>query len=639
MAVIGIDEIVVEDSCGDGVVDQGEECDDGNNIDGDCCSATCLFEVQSSICGAAATECSAQDSCDGAGACQANDLAETEACGNAGTECINQDFCDGVGGCSDYGFQVVGTNCGDTGTECTNQDSCDGAGACTDNGFQVVGTNCGDTGTECTNQDSCDAFGSCTDNGFQIVGTNCGDTGTECTNQDSCDAIGSCTDNGFQIVGTNCGDTGTECTNQDSCDAIGSCTDNGFQVVGTNCGDTGTECTNQDSCDAFGSCTNNGFQVVGTNCGDTGTECTNQDSCDAFGSCTDNGFRIVGTNCGDTGTDCVVQDSCDGAGSCTDNGFVMALTVCVDEGIDCTSDLCDGAGVCVHTPVDALCDNELFCDGVETCGASGCQAGTPPDPEDGVDCTDDTCDEDTDDFVHTANHAKCDNGEACEVWACDLVNGCVGEEVVCDDGVACTVDTCTADENNNPLCVYSLEPRQDCAEATKAHLLVSNPLTQSNPVLKATILAIGTTYTTDDIGVPPAQPSVEDGMSYSLCLWDRENGTPMLWTELVIQPGLGWRILDRRSMLKFSARRNLHVHGVRAFKAIGGEHRGRTGALIKATGEAVPLGPNFDEETIFAQDPYVEAQIVNSNGTCWAGKFDAASVRRNSLSKFVAKVR
>ena len=31
-------------ACGDSVVDQGEQCDDGNVLDGDCCSATCEFE-------------------------------------------------------------------------------------------------------------------------------------------------------------------------------------------------------------------------------------------------------------------------------------------------------------------------------------------------------------------------------------------------------------------------------------------------------------------------------------------------------------------------------------------------------------------------------------------------------------------
>ena len=42
--------------CGDGNSDLGEECDDGNNIDGDNCSSTCLIEIPASVCGNSVTE-------------------------------------------------------------------------------------------------------------------------------------------------------------------------------------------------------------------------------------------------------------------------------------------------------------------------------------------------------------------------------------------------------------------------------------------------------------------------------------------------------------------------------------------------------------------------------------------------------
>ena len=37
--------------CGDGVLDTGEQCDDGNNVSGDGCSATCTTEVAQNVCG------------------------------------------------------------------------------------------------------------------------------------------------------------------------------------------------------------------------------------------------------------------------------------------------------------------------------------------------------------------------------------------------------------------------------------------------------------------------------------------------------------------------------------------------------------------------------------------------------------
>ncbi len=37
--------------CGDGTVDSGEQCDDGNNVSGDGCSATCTIEQAPVVCG------------------------------------------------------------------------------------------------------------------------------------------------------------------------------------------------------------------------------------------------------------------------------------------------------------------------------------------------------------------------------------------------------------------------------------------------------------------------------------------------------------------------------------------------------------------------------------------------------------
>jgi Thrombospondin type 3 repeat len=54
--------------CGDGMPDFGEECDDGNTVDGDCCSSTCEFEPAGDPCPGDASLCTI-DRCDGAGTC------------------------------------------------------------------------------------------------------------------------------------------------------------------------------------------------------------------------------------------------------------------------------------------------------------------------------------------------------------------------------------------------------------------------------------------------------------------------------------------------------------------------------------------------------------------------------------------
>jgi len=56
--------------CGDGTIDVGEDCDDGNTLNGDCCSSTCTFEPGASPC-SGATLCRQSGMCDGSGTCQA----------------------------------------------------------------------------------------------------------------------------------------------------------------------------------------------------------------------------------------------------------------------------------------------------------------------------------------------------------------------------------------------------------------------------------------------------------------------------------------------------------------------------------------------------------------------------------------
>jgi uncharacterized delta-60 repeat protein len=47
--------------CGNGAVEAGEQCDDGNTTDGDCCSATCQYEQAGALC--------ASGTCNGGGSC------------------------------------------------------------------------------------------------------------------------------------------------------------------------------------------------------------------------------------------------------------------------------------------------------------------------------------------------------------------------------------------------------------------------------------------------------------------------------------------------------------------------------------------------------------------------------------------
>jgi len=121
-------------SCGNGIVETGEACDDGanNGKTGDCCTATCQFVAAGKACtDTDGTTCTVAQ-CDGAGACN-----QTAAFAAAGTGCTDTDGnsctlaqCDGAGTCNQNVFAAAGVSCPDTdGDQCTRP-ACDGAGTC-----------------------------------------------------------------------------------------------------------------------------------------------------------------------------------------------------------------------------------------------------------------------------------------------------------------------------------------------------------------------------------------------------------------------------------------------------------------------------------------------------------------------------
>jgi len=107
--------------CGDGAVEPGEDCDDGNTQDGDCCSSTCHFENRGSTCTDDGVACTT-DRCDGAGTCA--HTPDDAACDD-GNVCTD-DHCDAVAGCG----HATNTATCDDGDTCTTADQCE-AKVCT----------------------------------------------------------------------------------------------------------------------------------------------------------------------------------------------------------------------------------------------------------------------------------------------------------------------------------------------------------------------------------------------------------------------------------------------------------------------------------------------------------------------------
>ncbi len=140
-------------------------------------------------------------------------------------------------------------------------------------------------------------------------------------------------------------------------------------------------------------------------------------------------------------------------------GRVCTRSSQCDDGIDCTMDFCAADGRCVSLPNHMACDNNVYCDGLETCDARrGCVRGTPVACNDNYTCTIDRCDEPTKTCAHTPRDndrdgdpdihcrapdcddagAPADGGAACWVGGdCDDGNPRVNSRLpeLCGDGI------------------------------------------------------------------------------------------------------------------------------------------------------------------------------------------------------------
>jgi len=105
-----------------------------------------------------------------------------------------------------------------------------------------------------------------------------------------------------------------------------------------------------------------------------------------------------------------------------------------DDGNACTDDSCDSVQGCVNAANTLPCGDGVFCNGAEMCEAKVCVAGQPPELDDGVSCTVDTCDEVNDVVVHTPDDAFCNDGLFCTgEETCDLTLDCQPGADPCPD--------------------------------------------------------------------------------------------------------------------------------------------------------------------------------------------------------------
>jgi hypothetical protein len=310
-----------------------------------------------------------------------------------------------------------------TNNSCSNEpEDCDQGEAC-----NPANGNCEDI--ECTSNADCDDGASCSTDTCLLSTNTCVytnidaacDDGLFCNGEEgagSCDPDDDDAEAGSGCVrpGNPCGGTTPVCNEaQDDCDAC----DNDADC------DDGFSCT-IDNCEANGACTN---APDNAECDDD-LFCTEDDFCDP-----EDDEANGTTGCVNTGDPCelaanvaggyfVQRKICTEAGNgdcldCTSNGDC-------NDGITCTEDTCNGAtGVCTNVGDNDLCPDPDFCDGADFCNPNDEDA-------DGNGCVrpGDPCEN---------NFPICDeSGNDCE--ACTSNSECVGSPE--EDDVGCTDSTC-----------------------------------------------------------------------------------------------------------------------------------------------------------------------------------------------------
>ncbi|MFH1437847.1 MAG: hypothetical protein ABIJ56_19215 [Pseudomonadota bacterium] len=107
-----VDALCIPFGCGDGVLDDGEECDDGNGVSGDGCENNCTFSCHESA------------DCDDENACTDDACSET----TGGRMCTHEPV---SGPCDDGLLCTLTDTCGDDGLCGGTGDPCDDGTACT----------------------------------------------------------------------------------------------------------------------------------------------------------------------------------------------------------------------------------------------------------------------------------------------------------------------------------------------------------------------------------------------------------------------------------------------------------------------------------------------------------------------------
>lgn len=403
------------DTCGDGVVEGVEQCDDGdaNGTSGARCTTGCVWVCVTDV------VCTDMDPCNGTETCvdhacvAGTALNDGESCGT-GKLCRN-------GACGD-------ASCGDgfvtAPEECDDANATAGDGCENDCTFSCLST---DSTRNCTPADACAGQGTCNDSTHTCTPGSALPDNTSCGTGGYCKA-GTCTQpmcgNGMTEPGEDC-DLGTaNGTMGSGCKA-----DCSFECVNPATDCPAAPACNMASCSATHTCQNVAdASQNGNSCG-TNLECNN-------GACV-TPSAVCGNGTTETGEQCDFGTGNNGPGTGCESNCQFSCTVLPDSCTD--GNPCNGTETCTMVTVNAKPGQKCTATAPPTQGAS---CGT------GKICLGQVCVSSMcgDQFVDSMAGEECEppNTATCSATCQDIMCGDsvrAGNEQ-CDDGNLTNLDGC-----------------------------------------------------------------------------------------------------------------------------------------------------------------------------------------------------
>ncbi len=632
-------------SCGNGVVDPGEQCDPAA---GSCCLGTCQFVSAGTVCRPGGAICDPAETCTGAsGSCPVPALASSS------TPCrAAAGVCDAVENCTGSSATCPGDAksmavCRAGAGSCDLAESCDGSGnACPPDQVRPSSFVCRGAGGVCDLAESCTGSSPACPADAKSSAV-CRAAAGSCDAVESCDGSGNaCPADQLQPATVVCRGAGGVCDVAESCSGTNaSCPADAKSSA--LCRPSAGGCDPAETCDGSGNaCPAETLATVGTVCRAAAGVCDLAETCNGASVACPADARSTAV-CRAAAGSCDLIESCDGIGIiCPPDAFrTSAFTCRAAAGVCDVAEHCTGASAAC--PADAkstavcraaagVCDVAESCTGAnDACPVDAfqppiavCRAATDPcDASETCSGGAATCPAD----LSEPDGTSCDDGAACTTPDACAAGVCVGNAGICGDGTVqggcgeqCDDDNVTDGDGCSSECLLEntpgcgAVPASGCrrpVQAGAASLFLRNSVADAKDALQWKWNKGATTFNAD-FGNPNLSTS------YQLCIYD---GTHLLSSAPLPAAGVCdfrdcWR--PTGTGFKYAEKSGLRG-GVTRIVLKEGTAPGKAKIQVKGRGLNLAYPP-------FPLTQPLTVQLRNSAGFCWEAVYGTPATRNQS---------